>query len=584
MMTAAGKPAAQRPGEAGVSAIGQLGALGRALLRARGRHRVLAISAGLVAVIAINAAGQIRLNLWQGDFYDALARKATGDFLVQTLVFLAIVAVLLALVVSQVWLLEMLKARLREWLTNDLIGRWLAPSHAYRLGLAGEIGTNPDQRLHEDARKLTEHTAELGVGLLQSTLLLASFVGVLWTLSAGVAFHWGERTFTVPGYMVWCALAYAAGGSALAWWRARPLVRLNEALYGREAELRFGMVRVAESAEGIALYRGESDERARLGAMLDRVIDVMCRRAGGLAQLTWVTSAYGWLGIVAPVLVAAPGYFGGDLSFGGLMMVVGAFYQVQQALRWFVDNAPRIADWRATLTRVMALRDALDHIDRAARPDDAVPRLTVSRGDAPRFELRGVAVRLRNGEAHVAEGDVSVGRGERLLVVGAAGAGKSTLFRAIAGIWPWGRGEIVLPGSDGLLFLPNRPYLPPGTLRDSVIYPAPRGSVMDEAARTALSEVGLGHLAAELDREARWDRELALDEQQRLAFARVLLHRPGWLFMDDAASALGGTERAALRATLDRLLGDMTVIAFERNGEEHAGFPRRIHVVRTAVP
>ncbi|MDT8345483.1 MAG: ABC transporter ATP-binding protein/permease [Thermohalobaculum sp.] len=566
------------------SALTQLLVLVRALIGSRQRRRAGWLAAGLVAVVAANTLGQIRLNRWQGDFYDALSRRALDDFLVQTGVFLVIVSVLLGLVVSQVWLLEMLKVRLREWLTQDLIARWLAPSHAYRLGLSGAIGTNPDQRLHEDARKLTEFTTELAVGLMQASLLLLSFIGVLWVLSADVMFHWGGRSFAIPGYMVWCALAFAFGGSFLAWMVGRPLVRLNDRLYDREAELRYGMVRVSDASEGIALYRGEADERGRLEAALGEVVEVMCRRAHGLAQLTWVTSGYGWLGIIAPILVAAPGYFGGDLSFGGLMMVVGAFFQVQQALRWFVDNVARIADWRATLLRVMALRDALGDIDRAAWPNEDGSRITITHTDAPELVLSGVRVRVGQGECRIAEGDVTVGRGERLLIVGGSNAGKSTLFRAIAGIWPWGEGEIRLPGQGGMLFLPNRPYLPPGPLRATVVYPAPVEAVDDARTRAALTLVGLGHLAADLDREARWDRELALDEQQRLAFARVLLSRPGWLLSDDAASALGAGPRRELHALLGRELGDMAIIAFARDDAGSDDFPRRVHMQRLPTP
>ncbi len=571
------------PRGANDSVAAQMRRLLSALLRSKARGRIGIISFALLAIVSANAIFQIRLNIWQGDFYDAIARREFDEFFSQTLVFLGLVSVLLTLVVSQTWAMEILKVRLREWLTSDLLDHWLGPSHAYRLGLLSEIGSHPDQRVHEDTRKLTELTSELGTGLVQSSLLLISFVGVLWVLSENISFEVGGKSFAVPGYLVWCALGYSIGGSLLAWAVGRPLVRMNDVLYGREAELRFAMVRVGEAAEGIALYRGEADERARLTKILASVVDAMVRRAGGLAQVTWVTSGYGWLAIIVPVLVAAPGYFTGQLSFGTLMMIVGAFYQVQQALRWFVDNVPRIADWRATLLRVMAMKDALEEISSIDALAKGQSRILVTPGDKPQLELRDLSVALRDGEARIAEGDVSVTQGEHLQVVGGPNTGKSTLFRALAGIWPWGAGEIRLPEPDGMLFLPNRPYLPPGTLRETVVYPASREAIDDTQIEEALALVGLAHLNSELDRAARWDRELSLDEQQRLAFARVILYRPAWLFIDDAASALHQSERRDLFGLLMRQLGGMTMIAFTRDSEDGYGFERVVHMTRTTA-
>jgi len=560
----------------------QLLALWRSLRASAARRRIVWTASGILFTIGANAIGQIRLNAWQGDFYDALEGRKLDEFLHQSLVFVGIVAVLLTLVVSQTWLTETLKLRLRDWLTGDLLDRWLAPGRAYRLRLSGEIGRNPDQRLHADAQHLTQLTAGLGIGLVQSSLLLVSFVGVLWTLSANVTFHLGDRSFGIPGYMVWCALGYSLAGSLLAWAVGRPLVRIDETLYASEADLRYGLVHVSESSEGVALYRGEADERARLGLRLATVIDVMRQRAWGLAQLTWVTSGYGWLAIVVPVLVAAPGYFMGDISFGTLMMVVGAFNQVQSSLRWFVDNVATIADWRATLLRVMALRDALETIDETGSDGDGRPRIRFTRNDRPVLELVGLSVALREDDVRIAEGDLRLERGERLLVLGGPEVGKSTLFRAIAGVWPWGEGEIRLPEPDGMLFLPNKPYLPPGPLRAALAYPAPADSIEDARARGALESVGLGHRAEDLDEKERWESELGLDEQQRIAFARALLLRPAWLFLDDAGSALGSRQRRALIETLTRDRPDMSIIAFRRDDDsvDATLFPRKVHVVR----
>lgn len=567
----------QRP-----NVVRELQVLWRALRRSRASVRIFWISAAIVFVIIANAVGQIRLNRWRGDFYDALEERNIDAFLDQTLTFLAVVAVLLALGVSQTWLDAVLKLRLRDWLSANLLDLWLDPGRAYRLRLAGEIGRNPDQRIHEDARKLTDLTVALGLGLIQSTLLLASFVGVLWVLSANVVFELRGQTFTVPGYMVWCALGYSLAGSVLAWVVGRPLVRINEILYGREAELRYGMVRVSDAAEGIAVYRGEADEREALGHKLAAVIESMTRRASGLAALAWVTGGYGWLALIVPILVAAPGYFTGDLSFGTLMMVVGAFNQVQQALRWFVDNFATIADWRATLLRVMAIRDALEDIGAVVPGEAQRPRIRVTRNSLPRLELVGFSVALHNGSARLACGDLSLEQGERLLVRGGPDTGKTMMFRALAGIWPWGTGEIRLPPAEDILFLPNRPYLPPGTLLRTISYPAQPAPLDDDAASAALDRVGLGHIADELDRDTNWESELTLDEQQRLAFARALIRRPAWLFLDDAASAMGGPQRRMMIEALTEASPEISIIAFRRDEdtEDAVLFSRQVRIIR----
>ncbi|HLT01313.1 MAG TPA: SbmA/BacA-like family transporter, partial [Geminicoccaceae bacterium] len=423
----------------------------------------------MFVVICANSIGQIRLNAWQGSFFDALEQRDLGAFGTQLLVFGLIVSGLLILVVAQTWLREMLHLRLREWLTHDLLDRWLAPKRAYLLAQSGEIGVNPDQRVHEDTRHLTDLSTDLAVGLLQGTLLLLSFIGVLWMLSAQVVFHVGEHSFSIPGYMVWCALAYAGVGSWLAWRVGRPLIPLNATRYAREAELRFALVRVSECAEGIALHGGEHDERRLLDNTVGRVIGVMQSLAGRLARLTWVTSGHGWLGIVTPILVAAPGYFGGGLSFGGLMMVIGAFNQVQQSLRWFVEHFHQIADWRATLLRVVALREALGAPE---TPDGEPGAIRLREHPAGCLAFENLSVALGSDRATLDRARIEIGEGERVLILGDNAADKSKLFRAMAGLWPWGSGTIHLPPRHSMMFMPQRPYLPLGTLHAAVSYPA----------------------------------------------------------------------------------------------------------------
>ncbi len=285
------------------------------------------------------------------------------------MVFGVIAGSLLILNVTQAWLREMSKLKLREGLTRDLFDQWLVPRRAFRLAGAGEIGVNPDQRIHEDARHLVDLSTDLGIGLLQATLLLGSFITVLWAASDGVTFTIAGAKFALPGYMVWLALIYAGIASFGSWRVGRPLIALNAERYAREADLRFGLVRVNERTEAIALYGGETDEKDYLNREFNQVLLMMRRLVSAITRLTWVTAGYGWFAIVAPFIVAAPGYFAGDMSLGGLMMAAGAFNQVQQALRWFVDNFSLIADWRATLLRVASFRLALDRDGQARRRD-----------------------------------------------------------------------------------------------------------------------------------------------------------------------------------------------------------------------
>jgi vitamin B12/bleomycin/antimicrobial peptide transport system ATP-binding/permease protein len=566
-------PSSQVPaGSARGGVVGQFSSLARALATSRYRKRLGLLAAGIVVVVCANAGGQIRLNTWQGAFYNAIEQRHMAAFTTQLMVFAIIAGGLLVLVVAQTWLQEMIKARLREWLTHDLLDQWLVPKRAYMLGFAGQIGTNPDQRIHQDAQHLTELTTILGIGLLQSSLLLLSFVGVLWVLSQQVVFDVGGSSFAIPGYLVWCALAYSLGGSLLGWRVGKPLIPLNAERYAREADLRFALVRVNEHADGIALHGGEADERRMLDEPLDRVVTMMVRLARGLARLTWVTSGYGWLAIVVPIVVAAPGYFDGELSFGALMMVVGAFNQVQSSLRWFVDNLAQIADWRATLLRIAAFREALPMVETIG---EEAGHIDLVDSGAEKLVLEDLAVALPDECVTLDQARVEVSLGERIEILGKPGSGKSTVFRALAGMWPWGSGTIKLPSREAMVFMPQRPYLPLGTLRAAVSYPAEPGRFDDAAVRAALERLDLAHLLPALDRMERWDRQLSLDEQQRLALARLLLHHPRWVVLDDAIGALDESHRGLALSIFERELAGTTLI---RLGREPApdGFWHRV--------
>ena len=537
----------------------------------------LAVLAGATfVVVGATAYGQIRLNAWNQPFYDALAKKDLYAFSRQLLVFLVIAAVLLGLNVAQTWLNQMIKLKLRQGLLGDLVKEWLEPGRAFRLAGAGEIGINPDQRIDQDAQHLTELSTDLGIGLLQASLLLFSFIGVLWLLSDKVTFTFNGAAFSIPGYMVWCALLYSAVGSGLSWRVGRSLIPLNAERYAREADLRFALVRVNEHSDSITVYGGEADEKRHLEQDIYNVLYMMRRLVTASTRLTWVTSGYGWLAIVAPILAASPGFFGGNLSLGGLMVAAGAFTQVQQSLRWFVDNFNTIADWLATLRRVASFRLALVGMGEQTAKDGQIERRAANDAKIT-FDNLSVGAPPKSGT--LAETHVEIKPGERVLVTGASRAGLTIMFRAIAGLWSLGSGRIDLPASEAVMFLPQRPYMPPGALRDTLSYPSPPKAFPDDELVAACQSVDLGRLSAELDRKANWDSELTSDEAQRLAFARLLLHKPRWICIDQGLDGLSETERKKILAIFHHELADATVITFDDSDLCQGFSTRTLHLV-----
>jgi len=556
------------------SLFAQVARLVAAFWASRERNQLLLLAAALVAVVAATAYMQIRLNAWNRPFYDALTHKDIPQFISQLRVFAELAAVLLVLNVSQVWLNQTSRVVLRQGLVHDLLNEWLKPMRAFRLSNAGSIGQNPDQRLHADAQHLTDLMTDLGIGLLQSTLLLLSFIGVLWVSSQHMFLPFAGHRYYIPGYMVWCALFYASTASFLSWLVGRPLIGLDAERYAREANLRFALVRANEEIEGITIYGGEADEKGHLNRVFDSVLEVSRRIVGATTRLSWITSGYGWFTIVAPILVAAPTYLTGGMSFGELMLVVGAFNQVQTSLRWFVDNFSSIADWRATLLRVASFRGALVTMDSLG---ESTSRIDLEETGSPTIRLDDLQVAAPAGAINLSERHVDLAPGERVLISGERGEERTLLFRAMIGLWPWGSGRIARPPRESMMFLPERAYVPPGTLRTALCYPCATHEFDDAAAVRALTAVGLERLQPLLDTTERWDQRLNDDEKQLLAIARVILQRPQWVVLNEALEIL---DPASRRRTEALFSGDLARVGLINIGREtdREFFMRRVQL------
>ncbi len=542
-----------------------------------GKTLVLLVIAVILVVIA-TAYGQVRLNRWNKPFYDALSRRDLRDFLFQLGVFFLIAGFILLLNVTQRWLAETLQVNLREGLVKSLLEDWMQPRRAFWLANSGAMGVNPDQRMHEDARHLSELSADLWVGLLQATILFGTFAGVLWGLSSDFDFRLGERDYAIPGFMVWAAIIYASGGSLLSYWVGRGLVRRNADRYAREADLRFSLVRVNEHVDDISLAEGEAGEKRRIELNLGEVLAATRRIVWGHTNLTWITAGFGWVTLVAPILVAAPLYFTGKVSFGGLMMAAGAFTQVVSSLRWFIDNFSVIADWRATLLRVANFRHALVSTH---EPQGFESRIAYVEGDPGAIIIEDLRIVSAANADMLKETKVVVTAGERALISGAPGTGKTQLFRALAGLWPWGAGQITRPRGEQIFYVPRgTPYLPRGTLREVLAYPLTAESFTTDAFTRALYRFGLERLAPLLDEARRWDWELSQDEQLCLVFARILIQAPPWVLID---GTLGSLDDDVLNLVVDVFSNELrhiSIIHIGAPGEAHRLFSSVLHLVK----
>src|SRR5262245_37603661 len=511
----------------------------------------------LAAVVVLNLGAVyvlVLLNAWNRTFYDALEQRDAAAFGHQLARFCLLAAAFIAMTVYRQYLTQLLEMRWRRWLTGHFLGAWLDGRAYYRL----EHADNPDQRIAEDLRAVASDTLSLGFGLLDAVVTLVSFVGILWTLSGPLVIPIGDTPLTIPAYLVWAAILYAIAGSVLTHRIGRPLVGLRASQQRCEADFRFALVRLRENAEEVALYGGEQHERRALGARFVAIVQNWWGLVRAQKRLTWFTAGYGQAAHVFPILMAAPRYFAGAIQLGGLMQIASAFGRVQDALSWFVDSYARLADWKASVGRVLVFMERME-IARAA--PDAGGGIRAVSGREDEIALEGLDLVLPCGSTLARGADVVIRRGERVLLAGPSGSGKSTLFRAVAGLWRHGRGAIRRPAAGRMLFLPQRPYLPIGSLPAAVAYPSQPETFDDASIVAALQRCRLDQLAERLDEVQHWAQVLSPGEQQLVALARAFLHAPDWLFLDEATASLDeDTERHVYRE-LAAALPDTTIVS-----------------------
>jgi putative ATP-binding cassette transporter len=534
----------------------------------------------LAAVIAIElalVANSVLFNQWRNRFYNALQEKDWDGFVRETIVFCVLAAILVALQVYSLYLNQWLQIRWRNWMTTKYLGEWLHDADHYRMQLQGDAADNPDQRITDDVKMFVDSTLSLGVGLLSSIVTLFSFVIILWGLSAAAPLHAFGIDFAIPGYLVWGALIYSIFGTALTQWIGSPLVNLDFQQQRLEADFRFNLVRVRENSEQIALLKGEPAERQRLSERFSRVVGNWYGIMSRTKRLTAFTQSFGQAAVIFPVILVTPAYFANKIQLGALQQTMEAFGNVQQALSYFVDAYRRLAEWRAVVARLDGFETAISSAATLATSPDSIGKLSAPGGE---IDLRELLVRLPDGTPLVSANNFNLRAGERTLVTGPSGAGKSTLFRAIAGIWPFGNGSIAIPANATLMMLPQRPYFPIGALQAAIVYPAEASAFSSDQVRDALIAVGLPQLATRLEEEAHWNRMLSLGEQQRLGLARALLHRPQYLFLDEATASLDEPSEAALYGLLEEKLPATTIVSIGHRSTLMAFHQRNVVLVR----
>lgn len=540
----------------GRSLLGKAWALSKPYWSSDERWTARALLVSIIGMALFMVYLDVQFNSWNNNFYNALQEKQSTDFWALILWFSFLAAVYIAVAGYNRYLNLLLQLRWRRWLTERYLQDWLRDRVHYRIELKGYGTDNVDQRIQEDLKDFASLTLSLGLDLLSSVVTLVTFAHILWTLSGPLTIPvFGG--ITIPGYMMWVALIYAIIGSTLTHTVGRALSGLNYQQQRYEANFRFDLVRLRENAESIAASRGENDERRGLRRRFHDVWTNFSSLMQYSKRLTWFITGYRQIAIIFPFMVVSPRYFADSIKFGVIFQTASAFGQVQGALSWFVTAYGELAQWRATLDRLTSFHEAIE----AARAEALAGQgITVHESKGPDLRLDGVDILLPDGRALLGKVGLQLKAGEHTLITGPSGVGKSTLFRALSGIWPFGRGTVEVPAGARLMFLPQRPYLPIGSLREAVAYPSVSAGLPDETLRAVLIECELAHLADRLDDHEHWAQRLSPGEQQRLAFARALLHQPEWLFLDEATSALDtDTEQHLYQLLRERLPGTTLV-------------------------
>ncbi len=526
---------------------------------------VIALNLGLVYL-------EVMLSYWQNDFYNTLQASNQSAFFHDLARFCWLAAAFIVLAVYEQYLNQMLQIRWRQWLTDHLMTQWIAGRNYYRMQLAAHGADNPDQRIAEDLALFCEKTLALSIGLMSAVITLLSFLTILWTLSGTLDFEVAGQAVSIPGYMVWVALVYSIAGTVLAHRIGRPLVGLNFDKQKVEADFRFALVRFREHAEAIALYHGEADEKRQLRERFSGVAANWWGIMRRTKKLTWFSAGYGQVAVVFPFLVAAPRFFAGKIQLGDLMQTASAFNKVQSSLSWFVDAYTQVASWKATVDRLTGFQAA---IAGATREGEGI---VAHHADQKNYALQAARVDLPGGRTLLGPGDLALNSGERVLVSGPSGSGKSTLFRALAGIWPFGAGAVLRPKDARVLFLPQKPYLSIGTLREQLCYPSAPDAFDDEALKAVLGDCGLANLQPQLDETRHWAQQLSGGEQQRIAFARALLQKPDWIFLDEASASLDAASESALYELLIQRLPAAAIISIAHRESLRRFHPRHLDI------
>ena len=538
------------------------------------------LTIGLLILIVGNVCLQYGINVWNRAIFDGIEKRdaATVYFLTAVFFPLAIGSVLLH--VAQVYARMGIQRRWRAWLTNAVLTRWLTNGRYYQLNLVGDDHKNPEYRIAEDLRIATDSPVDFMAGVTSAFLSATTFIVVLWTIGGALTVTLGGSQLTIPGFLVIAAVLYAAIASGAITVIGRRFVQISEEKNQAEADLRYTLTRVRENGESIALLGGEEEERGGIDRNFSNVLRQWARLAGQHMRTTLVSQGSSLIAPVVPILLCAPKFLDGSMSLGQVMQAASAFTIVQSAFGWLVDNYPRLADWNACARRIASLMMSLDGLERAEKGDGFG---RIKRGETASeamLELRDFSVSLDDGTAVVDETEVVIEPGERLLVAGESGTGKSTLVRAIAGLWPWGDGAVNLHADRRLFMLPQRPYVPAGTLRRAVAYPGAENDWTDEQVCQALHKVGLDHLKEKIGEEGPWDQTLSGGEKQRLAFARLLLHNPDIVVLDEATSALDEKSQDRMMEVVMEELPKATIVSVAHRAELEAFHSRKIVLER----